>query len=102
MDIDDFLVRKRGTVHGLMPYVLRVQRLWIDGRDRWVSLSRWAAEQELQERFGDSHAALALLEPQLGCAGRAEHRLAPCGRPEPAQRERMSRGIRWRMVTHRS
>ena len=62
MDIDDFLVRKRGAVHSLMPHALRVQRLWIDGRDRWVSLSRRAAEQELQERFGDWHAALALLE----------------------------------------
>ena len=57
MTIDDFLIRKRGAVHGLMPQSLRVQRLWIDGRDRWVSLPRRVAEQELQERFGDWHAA---------------------------------------------
>jgi hypothetical protein len=62
MDINDFLVRKRVAVPSLMPHELRVQRLWIDGRDRWVSLSRRAAEQELQERFGDWHAALARLE----------------------------------------
>ena len=68
MTIDDFLIRKRGAVHGLMPQALRVQRLWIDGRDRWVSLPRWKAEQELQERFGDWRAALALLR-----AGREIH-----------------------------
>ena len=62
MDIDDFVVRKRGAVHGLMPHTLRVQRLWIDGRDRWVSLSRRVAEQELQARFGDWRVALVLLE----------------------------------------
>lgn len=62
MDIDDFLVRKRGAMHSLMPRALRVQRLWIDGRDRWGSLSRRLAEQELQERFGDWHVALELLE----------------------------------------
>ena len=61
MTIDDFLSRKRGTVHGLMPQALRVQRLWIDGRDRWVSLPRRMAEQELQERFGDWRAAVALM-----------------------------------------
>lgn len=61
MTINDFLIRKRGAVHGLMPQALRVQRLWIDGRDRWVSLPRRVAEQELQERFGDWRAAVALL-----------------------------------------
>ena len=48
MTIDDFLTRKRGTGHGFLSQALRVQRLWIDGRDRWVSLPRWMAEQELQ------------------------------------------------------
>jgi len=62
MTIDDFLIRKRGAVHGLMPQALRVQRLWIDGRDRWVSLSRRVAQQELQERFGDWRVALVLLK----------------------------------------
>ena len=61
MTIDDFLNRKRAAVHGLMPQVLRVQRLWIDGRDRWVSLPRRMAEQQLQERFGDWRAAVALM-----------------------------------------
>lgn len=61
MTINDFLSRKRGAAHGLMPQALRVQRLWIDGRDRWVSLPRRVAEQELQERFGDWGAAVALM-----------------------------------------
>ena len=61
MTIDDFLIRKRGVVHGLMPRALRVQRLWIDGRDRWVTLPRHLAEHELQERFGDWRAAVALM-----------------------------------------
>ena len=68
MTIDDFLIRKRGAVHGLIPQALRVQRLWIDGRDRWVSLPRQVAEQELQETFGDWRAAMALLN-----AGREIH-----------------------------
>jgi len=62
MTINHFLIGKRGAVHGLMPQALRVQRLWIDGRDRWVSLPRRVAEQELQARFGDWRAALALMD----------------------------------------
>jgi hypothetical protein len=61
MTINDWLLRKRGAAHGLMLQALRVQRLWIDGRDRWVSLPRRLAEQELQERFGDWRAAVALM-----------------------------------------
>ena len=68
MSIDDFLSRKRSAACALMPQTLRVQRLLIDGRDRWVSLPRCVAQQELQERFGDWHAAEVLLR-----AGREIH-----------------------------
>jgi hypothetical protein len=61
MSIDDFLGGKRSAACALMPQTLRVQRLWIDGRDRWVSLPRRVAQQELQERFGDWRAAEVLL-----------------------------------------
>jgi hypothetical protein len=61
MNFNDFPVRKGGALHALMPQALRVQRLWIDGRDRWVSLPRLVAEQELRQRFGDWRAAMALL-----------------------------------------
>lgn len=61
MSIDDFLDGKRSAACALMPQTLRVQRLWIDGRDRWVSLPRRVAELELQERFGDWRAAELLL-----------------------------------------
>ena len=68
MSIDDFLSRKRSAACALMPQTLRVQRLWIDGRDRWVSLPRRVAEQELQERLGDWRGAVELLR-----AGREIH-----------------------------
>jgi hypothetical protein len=61
MSFDDFLDGKRSANCALMPQTLRVQRLWIDGRDRWVSLPRRVAQQELQERFGDWRAAEVLL-----------------------------------------
>jgi hypothetical protein len=59
MTLDGFHSRKHGAVHALMPQALRVQRLWIDGRDRWVSLPRRMAELKLQERFGEWRAAVA-------------------------------------------
>jgi hypothetical protein len=68
MSIDDFLDGKRSAACALMPQELRVQRLWIDGRDRWVLLPRRVAQQELQERFGDWRAAEVLLR-----AGREIH-----------------------------
>jgi hypothetical protein len=68
MSIDDFLDGKRSAACALMPQTLRVQRLWIDGRDRWVSLPRRVAQLELQERFGDWRAAVELLR-----AGREIH-----------------------------
>jgi hypothetical protein len=61
MSMDDFLSRKRCAACALMRQTLRVQRLWIDGRDRWVSLPRCVAEQELQEHLGDCRAAVELL-----------------------------------------
>jgi hypothetical protein len=68
MSVDDFLSRKRRAACALMPQTLRVQRLWIDGRDRWVSLPQHVAKQELHERLGDWHAAVELLR-----AGREIH-----------------------------
>lgn len=61
MNIADFFDGTPSAVCTLMPQTLRVQRIWIDGRDRWVSLPRRAAEQELQERLGDWRAAVQLL-----------------------------------------
>ena len=68
MSIDDILSRKPRAACVLMPQTLRVQRLWIDGRDRWGSLPRRVAEQELQERLGNWRAAMELLR-----AGREIH-----------------------------
>jgi hypothetical protein len=65
MNIDDFLDGTPSAVCALMPQTLRVQRIWIDGRDRCVSLPRRAAAQELQERLGDWRAAVELL--RTGC-----------------------------------
>jgi len=38
MSIDRHPKGERGVANGLMPQTLRVQRIWIDGRDRWVSM----------------------------------------------------------------
>ena len=65
MNIDDFRDRTRSAACALTSQTLRVQRIWIDGRDRWVSLPRRAAAQELQERLGDWRAAVELL--RTGC-----------------------------------
>ena len=61
MSIDDFFDGTTSAVCALMPQTLRVQRIWIDGRDRWISLPQRVAEQELQERLGDWRAAVELL-----------------------------------------